>query len=255
MNIILITGASSGMGLECAVQLDKIYDDKIDEIWLVARRVSRLETLSEVLNHKCRIIPTDLTNEADITELDLLLSLVNPNVKMLVNAAGYGIVGRFDDGNTKEQTGMVKLNCEALTHITHIVLPYMKKGARIIQFASSASFIPQVEFSVYAATKAYVLSFSRSLNYELKKRKISVTAVCPGPVNTEFFDVAEKEKTNFGFKKYFMADSKDVVSLAIYDSYKRKGISVYSTSMKLFRLLVKIAPHELILKIMNKVIG
>lgn len=251
MNIVLITGASSGMGLETAVQVDTIYDDLIDEIWLVARRAERLEKLSEVLYHKCRIIPADLTNETDVQELDLLLNLLNPTVKLLVNAAGYGIVGDFVNGEVKDQTGMVKLNCEALVRVTHIVLPYMKNGGRIIQFASSAAFVPQIDFSVYAASKSFVLSFSESLNYELKSRNISVTAVCPGPVNTEFFDVSEKNGTNFSFKKYFMADAKDVVALALFDSYKRKSISIYSYPMKMFCILSKITPHDLMLKIMT----
>lgn len=249
MNIVLITGASSGMGLETAVQIDRIYNDKLDEIWLVARRAERLEKLSTCLEHKCRIIPADLTNETDIQELDLLLNLVNPNIKLLVNAAGYGIVGDFENGDAKEQTGMVKLNCEALVRVTHIALPYMKKGARIIQYASSAAFVPQIDFGVYAASKSFVLSFSKALNYELKKRKISVTAVCPGPVNTEFFDVAEKNGSNFDFKKYFIADAKDVVSLALYDSYRRKTMSVYSFAMKMLCLFTKLTPHDLILKI------
>lgn len=251
MNIVLITGASSGMGLETAVQIDRIYDNTLDEIWLVARRAERLEKLASVLDHKCRIIPTDLTNETDVQELDLLLNLVNPNIKLLVNAAGYGIVGDFENANTKEQTGMVKLNCEAIVRITHIALAYMKKGSRIIQFASSAAFVPQIDFSVYAASKSFVLSFSKSLNYELKSRGISVTAVCPGPVNTEFFDIAEKNGSNFDFKKNFIADAKDVVALALYDSYKRKTMSVYSWPMKLLCFFTKITPHDLILKIMT----
>lgn len=251
MNIVLITGASSGMGLESAVQIDTIFDDYIDEIWLVARRAERLEKLSEVLYHKCRVIPADLTNETDIQELDLLLNLVNPNVKLLVNAAGYGIVGGFENGDYKDQIGMVKLNCEALVRITHMVLPYMKNGGRIIQFASSAAFVPQIDFSVYAASKSFVLSFSESLNYELKSRNISVTAVCPGPVNTEFFDVSEKNGSNFEFKKYFMADAKAVVAKALYDSYKRKSLSIYSLPMKAFGLVSKVTSHDLILKIMT----
>ncbi len=127
----------------------------------------------------------------------------------------------------------------------------MKKGGRIIQFASAAAFVPQVDFSVYAATKAYVLSFSRSLNEELKKDKISVTAVCPGPVDTEFFKIAEKGNSGFAFKKGFMVNAQDVVFKALLDSYKRRAVSVYSFYMQAFRVLCKVIPHSLILKIMN----
>lgn len=252
MNIAIITGASSGMGREAARQIDKIYTTGISEIWLVARRSERLKTLASELNHKARILPLDLTDERDLQEFELSLNLLNPNVKILVNASGYGIMGQFRNSELSEQTGMVRLNCEALTRITHLSLNYMKKGARIIQFASSAAFVPQIDFSVYAATKAYVLSFSRSLNEELRSQGISVTAVCPGPVDTEFFKIAQKSgNSNFNFKKYFMAKEDDVVRKALIDAYNRKAVSVYSVWMNLFRFIAKVYPHSIILKIMS----
>lgn len=251
MNIILITGASSGMGREAAKQLDSIYTSGISEIWLVARRTDKLEELSKELTHTTRILPLDLCDEHDLQELELSLSLINPNIKVLVNASGFGILGKFRSGEMKDQTGMVRLNCEALTRVTYLALKYMNKGGRIIQFASAAAFVPQIDFSVYAATKSYVLSFSRSLNEELKKDKISVTAVCPGPVDTEFFKIAEKNNAGFAFKKGFMVKSSDVVFKALLDSYKRKSISVYSFYMQAFRVLCKVIPHSIILKIMN----
>lgn len=251
MKVIIITGASSGMGKESALQLDKIYGDIIDEFWLISRRVERLEALSKTLKHKCRILPFDLCDEKDMAEFELSLSLLNPNIRLLINAAGYGLIGDFSSLEKKNALGMIRLNCEALTNVTHVSLPYMKKGSRIIQFASSAAFLPQIGFSVYAATKSYVLSFSKALNYELKPKGISVTAVCPGPVNTEFFKVAGNWSDGFGFKKYFMAEDKDVIRLALYDAYKRKSISVYSLPMKLLLVLTKIVPHDLILRIMT----
>ncbi len=251
MNVAIITGASSGMGREACKQIDEIYTTGLDEIWIVARRVEKLKELALELNHKVRILPLDLTDERDVEELELSLNLLDPSVRMLVNASGFGIVGSFKGSKCSEQTGMVRLNCEALTRVTHIVLKYMKKGARIINFASSAAFIPQIDFSVYAATKSYVLSFSRSLNEELKNYNITVTAVCPGPVNTEFFKIAEKHGANFNFKKYFMADAKKVVRQALVDSYHRKSMSVYSFSMKGLLLLTKLFPHGLILKVMT----
>lgn len=247
MNIAIVTGASGGMGRECVRQIDRIFDKGIDEIWVVARRRERLEQLKSELKHNLRIFSLDLTDEKSLAELELSLNLVNPNVKILVNASGYGIVGPFDSSDEKEQSGMVRLNCEALIRVTRMTLDYMKKGARIIQFASSAAFLPQPDFSVYAASKSFVLSYSRSLNVELKKRGISVTAVCPGPVNTEFFDVAEKHGSNYNFKKYFMANCEDVVKTAMYDAYMRRELSVHSIWMKLFGLLTKIVPHNMIL--------
>lgn len=251
MNIAIITGASSGMGRETARQIDKIYTDGIDEIWLVARRQERLEELSSELNHKCHILCLDLLDKVSFEKLKLELELFNPVVKLLVNASGYGVSGNFADTDLDRQLGMINLNCLALTHVTGIVLPFMKDGGRIIQYASSAAFIPQMGFSVYAATKAYVLSFSESLNAELKDRRISVTAVCPGPVDTEFFKNFDKGQF-FDFKKYFMANEKDVVSLALKDAYKRRQISVYSLPMKAFKLLSDSMPNEVMVFAMDK---
>lgn len=251
MNIAIVTGASSGMGRETARQLDKIYSEGLDEIWLIARRTERLKQLASSLRHKSRILPLDLTDRKDLAELELSLNLSNPNIKMLVNASGYGILGDFKNSNITEQSGMVRLNCEALTHVTRLCLDYMRKGARIIQFASSAAFLPQPGFAVYAASKAYVLSFSRALNAELLSEGISVTAVCPGPVDTEFFKIAEKSGSNFDFKKYFMKDEKEVVKQALIDSYHRRSISVYSFFMKALLIVSKLIPHELILLILK----
>jgi len=250
MNIAIITGASSGMGKEAAKQIDNIYTDGIDEIWLIARRTSRLENLSMCLKHKSRVFSLDLTRDSSFNELKLALNEHDPNVKMLVNAAGFGIIGDFIDSKYTGQSGMVRLNCEALTKVTHIVLNYMVPDSRIIQFASSAAFMPQSGFAVYAASKAYVLSFSRALNQELKKYNISVTAVCPGPVDTEFFDIAEKDNNSLAIKKYFMAKTKNVVKKAMIDSYHRKSVSIYSLPMQLFYILAKMIPHEFLLKIM-----
>ena len=102
-----------------------------------------------------------------------------------------GKIGGVRELSVSDQTGMAELNCTALTAVTSMVLPFMPNNSRILQFASSAAFLPQPGFAVYAATKAYVLSYSRALNRELKDRGISVTAICPGPVKTEFFDIAQ----------------------------------------------------------------
>lgn len=253
MNIILITGASSGMGRECAYLADELFDDSIDEIWLIARRKERLYKLSEELEHKVYVLGLDLTKETDLGILELELSLVKPNIKMLINASGCGVMGDFAKADKDEQTNMVRLNCEALVATTNLCLPYIHNNGRIMQFASSAAFVPQIGFSVYSASKSFVLSFSRSLNYELKDKNISVTAVCPGPVDTEFLTLAKKgkEDSNFGFKKLFTSNAYDVVWKAFVDSYHRKSKSVYSISMKLFELVCKLLPHDLLLRIMS----
>ena len=127
----------------------------------------------------------------------------------------------------------------------------MKKKSRIIQLASSAAFLPQPGFAVYAATKSFVLSYSRALHQELKSRNIYVTAVCPGPVKTEFFDIAETTGEIPLYKRLVMANPRRVVAKAIRDSVAGRDISVYGLTMKAFDLLCKVFPHRFILMLMD----
>ena len=146
---------------------------------------------------------------------------------------------------------MIRLNCEALTRVTYLVLPYVSRGSFIYQMASSAGFAPQPDFTVYAATKAYAKSFSIALRQELSGQEVKVIAVCPGPVKTEFFDRAyEQEEMKF-YKKLAMADPKRVVSKAIRDARKNKAVSVYGFTMKTTRIICKILPGKWIAKIMG----
>ena len=190
MKIAIVTGASSGMGREAVIQLADRFGGGLGEIWAVARRADRLEELRSQVPVPLRILPLDLQKPDALEQLGWQLKQQKPDVKILVNAAGYGKTGTVGSIAGEEETGMVRLNCEALCGVTSAVLPYMSRESRIIQFASAAAFLPQPGFAVYAATKAFVLSYSQALNSELKPRGITVTAVCPGPVATEFFQVA-----------------------------------------------------------------
>ncbi len=255
-NIIIITGASSGIGKEFALQIDP-YFDIADEIWLMARNKQKLTETASALRHKTRILDMDITDQDQLDRLKQALKYHNTRILMLINCAGYGLMGEFAEADQKNddsksgQLGMVRLNCEALTHMTHICLPFMRRGSRIIQLASSAAFLPQPGFSVYAATKAYVLSFSRALGEELKSRGIYVTSVCPGPVDTPFFDIAEQNGKTLSIKKYTMVSPQRVVNLALKDSFRKKQVSVCSLPIKAFWLLTKCVPHQMILKIMR----
>lgn len=250
MKIAIVTGASSGMGREAIIQIADRFGG-LDEIWAVARRKERLKVLKRQLPVPLRIFPLDLTEEGALQQLSEELKERKPDVKILVNSAGYGKIGNVGDLSLADETGMVRLNCEALCAVTHLVLPYLSDHSRIIQFASSAGFLPQPKFAVYAATKSFVLSYSRALNVELRPRDISVTAVCPGPVKTEFFDIAETTGHVPLYKKLTMADPKKVVRLALRDSMMGKSVSVYGPLMKAFSLLCKIVPHDVLLKIME----
>lgn len=220
----------------------------LDEIWVLARRTERLERLAASVR-KCRVvcITADLTKECDREVLFGRLLEEKPFIKILVNAAGFGQIGRFMGVDAKKATDMCELNCVALTDITHMCLKYMHAGSKILQFASAAAFMPQPDFAVYAATKSYVLSFSRALNKELKKRRITVTAVCPGPVKTEFFDIAQTTGKIKAYKLLAMADAREVVAKAIRDAEEEKDVSVYGLPMQICRIIAKVIPHRWLL--------
>ncbi len=248
MRIAIITGASSGMGRDFARLL--AHED-IDELWLIARREERLHKLSEKIGLRCRTLALDLLDPKSFTLLADCLELENPDVAWLVNAAGYGMIGKVQDISQEEQDKMVMLNCSALTTITRTVLPYMRSGGHIVQFSSASAFMPQPEFAVYAATKAYVLSFSRALNCELRSRKISVTAVCPGPVDTEFLQIAEEHEAVAAYKRFFMGESRRVVRRAFLAAKRKKEVVVPSLSMQMLQAATKILPHKFLLRFMK----
>ncbi len=249
MKIAVVTGASSGIGREFARQISARYG-KLDEIWLIARRKELLESLQEEIKLNARIIAMDLTSEEDMKQFKDYLEELNPDIKILVNCAGYGKVGRFEEIDLKEQTGMIDLNCKALTEMTGICLKYISSHSRIINVASAAAFCPQPRFNVYAATKAYVLSFSRALNCKLKEKKITVTSVCPGPVDTDFFDIAGDNGS--AFKKKMRVPAEKVVDKAIKDAALGNELSVYSAMMKTAEVGSKIVPHKLLMKFFDQ---
>ena len=171
---------------------------------------------------------------------------------MLVNCAGYGIIGEADSEAIEVEVGMAETNCCGLAVTTLVAIPYMSSNSRIINIASSAAFLPQPYFAMYAATNSFVLSFSRALRRELMDRGIVVTAVCPGPVDTEFFAIAEKGTKRAWFKEFAMASADEVVEQALMDSINKKELSVYGFSMKMFRLMTKIMPHRILLDLYTK---
>lgn len=246
--IAVITGASSGMGREFVLQLDS-FCPSLDEIWVMARRGKRLERLAMQSQIPLRIFEGDITRKKIRRALRAALLDEKPALRILVNAAGFGRTGTVAEIAAEEpfiQTDMIDLNCRALTAITEICLPFMRKGSRIINLASAAAFCPQPSFAVYAATKAYVLSFSRALHMELKSKGIYVTAVCPGPVKTEFFRVSGELTGTL--KKLTAAGAQAVVRKALKDSLAKKQLSVYGPPMKAARAGAKLLPHSLIMK-------
>ncbi len=250
MKIAIITGASSGMGRDFVLQLDQTGE--YEQMWVIARREDRLKALAEETKTPIKTVPLDLTDEKDIEKYKNLLESEKPDVTMLVNASGYGKFGRYDEIPLEDCMGMIDLNCKALVAVTQLTLPYMKEGAKIIELDSLSSFQPVPYINVYGATKAFVLSYSRALNVELKPRKIQVMAVSPGWVETEFFDRATKTSQTAVTYYNVVYKSADVVRTALKDLKKGKDLSVHGFPVKAQVLLVKLLPHKLVMKVWMK---
>ncbi|MBR6880391.1 MAG: SDR family NAD(P)-dependent oxidoreductase [Clostridiales bacterium] len=251
--IAIVTGASSGIGRSFILALCRkgefeAFDD-IEEIWMVARRTDILsEIKSEVGDERLVPVTCDLTDHSDIGALSEMLTARKPEVKLLINCAGMGKRSDFIEKPASVHSSTVALNCTAVTLLSRLVLPYMK-GGRMINISSSASFLPQPGFAVYAASKAYVTSFSRALAYELKGEGISVTNVCPGPVMTDFQKRATDGKSGefTGFRKHIVADPDKLAAAALKASSKRRKMLVYGFSQKMLHFASKIIPTDLIL--------
>ncbi len=248
MNIAVITGASSGLGAEFARTVIKDYPE-LDEIWIIARREQRLQELKNELGDKIRVVCMDITDNGKIDEYQNLLSENNGRVALLVNNAGFGKLGDFDKISTSDNAAMVRLNCEALTVMTAVTLPFMPDGSEIINTCSIASFAPNVRMAVYSSTKAYVMSLSRCMREELKKRSINVLAVCPGPMDTEFLPVANISKgSSAAFDRLPRVSVSRIAHKSIIASKKRKGVYTNRFFYKLYRVVAKLLPHALVMK-------
>ena len=248
MNIAIVTGASSGMGREFVRQLSQYV--AVDQIWAIARRKAALEALQAEAPVPVRPVVLDLCDSASFKEFEALLQAENPDVKLLVNAAGFGKFGSYQSISPEEDCRMIDLNCKALVAMTRITLPYMHAGSHILQLDSLSAFQPVPYITTYGATKAFVLSYSRAMNRELKPRGIRVMSMNPGWVKTEFFNHAFQ--TNHGEVQYFdrLYEARDVVATGLHDLYRTgKDMSVHGLPVKLQVLLVKLVPHSLVMKI------
>ncbi|WP_166040922.1 SDR family oxidoreductase [Sphingosinicella sp. YJ22] len=187
--VTLVTGASAGLGAEFARQCAR----RGERLALAARRRDRLEALQRTLGGDIHIFEADLARPGAATSLIEQLAAEGLEVATLVNNAGFGLSGRFEAQHPARQAEMIDLNVRALTELCRAVLPAMRArgSGAILNVASTAAFQPGPNMAVYYATKAYVLSLTEALHEELKGSGIRVTVLCPGPTETEFFDVAQ----------------------------------------------------------------
>lgn len=246
MSIAIVTGATSGLGRAFLEEWAAQGAD-FDAVWLVARHGEALARTAQALPWPVRCFAIDLSVPSAREPLFAALAAERPQVEALVNAAGYGKIGPVAAIDTAEQAGMVDLNCTALVDVTQHVLPCMTRGGVIYEVASVAAFLPQPGFAVYAATKAFVLSFARALAAEQRKRGVRVIAVCPNPMHTAFFERAG-EKPNL-FKLLFFEKPGDVARAAIRDAARGRDVSTNCRMAGFIRIVAKILPQRLIIRL------
>ncbi len=247
MKVAIITGASAGLGREFLKALPGTFPE-IEEYWLIARRKDRLLEASKDVPRQCRILPLDLTADESYAKLEEALAEHRPDVRLLINNSGCGYLGNVGEGGLDNQTRMVELNLKGLTAVTHLVIPYMQKGAHIINISSIASFCPNSRMTVYSATKSYVTAFSFGIGEELKEKGITSTAVCPGPMDTEFIQLGGIKGHSKTFDKLPYCVPSKVAKGALQAA--KRGRSVYTPTAfyKLYRFIAKVAPTKLMMK-------
>ena len=249
MTVAIVTGASSGMGREFVLQLSDHV--KVDEIWAIARRADALEELKSKVSVPVRPISLDLLKEESFRKLENLLAAEKPEVKLLVNAAGFGKFGAYHKVSLEDDCRMIDLNCKALLVMTRLCVPYMPRGSHILQLDSLSAFQPVPYITTYGATKSFVLSYSRGMNRELKEKGIRCMAMNPGWVKTEFFNHAF-QTNGAGEVQYFdrLYEAADVVKTGLKDLYRsRKDYSVHGFPVKFQVFLVKLVPHRFVMDI------
>ena len=245
MKIAVVTGASSGIGREFVKQIDEVG---YDEIWGIALEEDKLEHLKQDLKTHFRYFACDLTDEESFKVYEEALKDSNADVMLLINCSGFGKFGRYDEIPVGQSLNMIDLNCKAVVRMTETTIPYMKKGAKILQISSVASFQPIPYINIYAATKVFVKYYSMALAEELKYKGISVTAVCPFWTKTNFFDRAEKASNKVVTKYVVMYDAHDVVKKALKDANKGKLVSVYGAKTRAMLRFMALLPRKTVMK-------
>lgn len=245
MKIAVITGASAGIGREFVLAADK--EGRCEELWVVARRADRLAQLQKECKTPVRPIALDLAKDESIREYEAMLEREKPELALLVNAAGCGVFGPFEEKDLDKLLNSARINALALTAMCHVSLPYMNKGSAIVNIGSNSAWQPVPYQAVYGASKSYVLSFSRAIGRELKPRGVHVMCVCPGWIRTEFQGVAEHEKYIRYVDRWYSPDQ--VAAQAMADLKKKKTVSILGAPVRRQVRLVKHLPVDTVMDI------
>jgi len=246
----LITGASSGIGLELA----RLFARDGYDLVLVARRGDRLEQLKGELErwHGIRVQATlaDLADPAAPAEVVRRLGDAGLVVDVLVNNAGSGMAGPLATTDTETIRGMLRVNVEALTQLTRLLLPGMleRRRGRILNVASTAGFVPGPLMAVYYASKAYVISFSEALAEELRGSGVTVTVLCPGPTRTEFQTVARMDSARL-FRLPGVMDAEPVARAAYAGLMRGRRMVVPGLMNRALPFVVRFSPRGMVARV------
>ena len=245
MKIAVVTGASSGIGREFVYAVDKQYS--FDEIWVIARRAERLEELKGKCRNTIRPVALDLAADADLKAYAELLEKEKPEIALLVNAAGCGVFGPFEEKDLDALLHSARLNALSLTAMCHLSLPCMKSGSAIINMGSNSSWQPVPYQAVYGASKSYVLSLSRAIGRELRPRGVHVMCVCPGWIKTEFQQHAKHDEYIRYVDRWYGPE--EVAAQAMKDLEKKKSVSILGAPVRRQVALVKHLPVDMVMDI------
>ena len=251
-NIAIVTGASSGIGKEYFLSL---LDKSLDEIWVIARNKEKLEELRSFTDIPLQVFPLDLSVSESVKTIERALLQDEVSVSYLICASGFGRFCAVNDDDTAVLENMVDLNCKSIVSMTKTVAPFMAKGGVMILIASVAAMQPIPYIATYGASKAFVLSYGRAFNKELRKKYgARCICVCPFWTKTAFFDRAVTQNDNTVVKKYaVMYEPKQIVKQTWKDlKNKNKDVSIFGFYAKGQSLLVKLLPHSLVMKIWMK---
>lgn len=239
--IAIVTGASGGIGKAFT---KRMLQEEVDEIWAIARNQEKLIALKEELGNKIVTISKDLTKSTEIRSIGEMLEDQKPVIVYLINNAGIAKMGSYQDFTLEEVEATVRINCSAPVVLSTLCIPYMRSGSRILNISSASSFQPLPYLNLYAATKAFERSYSRSLNVELKGTGITSTAVCPSWVDT---DLLMKECNGEKIKFTGLVSSDRVAMTALKDARRGKDMSVCTLYVKCMHVTAKLLPQKMVM--------
>lgn len=247
--IALITGASKGLGLALTAAAAKSLPE-IEEFWLVSRHIAATDAIAAACTGKpVRPLSLDLCDKASFDTLREALESAEVEIVLLINNAGCGFLNNVHESPAWQIATMTELNVRALSVVTTVALPHMARGGHVLNVSSIAAFCPNARMTTYSATKAYVSAFSRGLREELLEKGISVTVVCPGPMETDFLITGANRENSKMFATLPYCDPEKVAAGAMKAVLQGRAVYTPRAFFKLYRVLAKVLPEALVVKL------